>query len=241
MLRLGFLSVLLCLLTWSCSITEAPVTDVYVLVDLSGTYLSGNTNDRMRSNLERLGDAIIDLGRRADEMEVHFLVIGKGSLGQEAIDEFRYHWVMFGGKKRERDGSIVKSAQLKLRLEVIRDVILSRRPEPFTDISGALALATAKAKNQAEGSRLMIILSDFEEDLPRGHLPARYDLEGFRIAMIYRVLPKDTKEPDGLPTRIQEWKNHLCSTAFSVEEDIEPGHYSRLFDRGRCNNGQEQG
>src|SRR5439155_25461676 len=53
----------------------------------------------------------------------------------------------------------------------------------YTDISGAIALASQQAGGRAN---YLSIISDFEEDLPAGRKPVPLELHGERVLMLHR-------------------------------------------------------
>ena len=84
----------------------------------------------------------------------------------------------------------------------------SAKEEPFTDISGAVAIATISTKTVA-GSKLLCILSDFAEDLPKGNQRAEFVLKGERVLMLWGPQRSDEKDPNRLFNRLAQWEDRF--------------------------------
>jgi hypothetical protein len=101
-------------------------------------------------------------------------------------------------------------------IEASRDV---RSLSDFTDISGAVAMASEIAP-AGYNERVIIILSDFHEDLPRGTPPAAFRLNGERVILLHRPGTDEPQNIDGYMTRIDEWKKkfieHGASTVVAL-------------------------
>jgi hypothetical protein len=84
----------------------------------------------------------------------------------------------------------------------------SAREEPFTDISGAVAMA-ARSMKDVSGQKLLCIMSDFVEDLPRGNLRAEFSLSGERVLMLWAPQSRDPKDPNQLFKRLADWEERF--------------------------------
>ncbi len=78
----------------------------------------------------------------------------------------------------------------------------------YTDISGAIALASDIGSGQYT-DRILVILSDFLEDLPPGSTLARFQLNGERVVLLHRPGTDERENISGYLTRIQGWKQKL--------------------------------
>ena len=78
----------------------------------------------------------------------------------------------------------------------------------FTDISGAITMASDINRNQYNNG-LLIIFSDFNEELPDGSKPANFKLNGESVILIHRPGIKEKEDINGYLARIQNWKNKL--------------------------------
>jgi hypothetical protein len=83
-----------------------------------------------------------------------------------------------------------------------------------TDIPGAIMLASEYLGETAAGSRVLLIFSDMQEDLPRGetrHLAAQ-ELAGTRVvAMNVKRLERDQADPAIFRTRLDGWGERLAA------------------------------
>ena len=81
--------------------------------------------------------------------------------------------------------------------------------EKFTDISGAIQLA-AQSNGSVNGQRVVIIYSDFAEDLAPGSEPTRFALHGETAVLLYRPdSTNDRRSPNSLFDRLKAWETKL--------------------------------
>lgn len=78
----------------------------------------------------------------------------------------------------------------------------------FTDISGAIAMAADIGSAQYT-ERILVILSDFLEDLPPGSTPAHFQLNGERVVLLHRPGTDERENITAYLSRIQGWKQKL--------------------------------
>jgi len=78
----------------------------------------------------------------------------------------------------------------------------------YTDISGAIAMASDISSGQYT-ERILVILSDFLEDLPSGSAPARFKLNGERVILLHRPGTDEQESISGYLGRIEGWKQKL--------------------------------
>jgi hypothetical protein len=90
----------------------------------------------------------------------------------------------------------------------------SQHVEAFTDISGAVALA-AQSMRLSSGPKLLGIVSDFVEDLPKGNLAADFQLSGERVLLMYGPETSDGRNPSVLTKRLSDWEQRLQSAGAS--------------------------
>ncbi len=81
-----------------------------------------------------------------------------------------------------------------------------------TDIEGAMMLGTDYLAELSSGSRVMLVFSDLEQDLPRG---TRRSIEGEEfagidvVAMNVKRLDRDNADPEGFRARLAHWEEAL--------------------------------
>lgn len=78
----------------------------------------------------------------------------------------------------------------------------------FTDISGAIAMASDIGSGQYN-ERVLVILSDFHEDLSPGSTPTRFELNGERVVLLHRPGTDEQENISGYLARIESWKKKL--------------------------------
>src|SRR2546425_9846948 len=87
---------------------------------------------------------------------------------------------------RKRRGELHTTDQLRAwNGACILRLLRATKPQSATDISGAIALAGEVAKLVA-GLKVLVIFSDFQEELPRGQEPTTFRLSSERVVMLYR-------------------------------------------------------
>ena len=103
------------------------------------------------------------------------------------------------------------------KLEIARQLdTFASRPihASHTDIPGAIMLASEYLGETGAGSRVLLIFSDMQEDLPRGEVRrlGKEELSGTRVvAMNVKRLGADQADPDGYRGRIEGWGEQLAA------------------------------
>lgn len=101
----------------------------------------------------------------------------------------------------------------------VNSVIEASRDEhslsDFTDISGAVATASGIAPTEYN-ERVIVILSDFNEQLPRGTSVANFRLNGERVILLHRPGTDEPQNIEGYMARIEEWKKKFLKHGASM-------------------------
>lgn len=92
-------------------------------------------------------------------------------------------------------------------LQILKSGALT--PDKYTDISGAVAMAVAGMEG-VKGLRTVVIVSDFEEDLPPGTQPTSFKLHRERIVMVYGPSRSDRQRADRLFDRVEQWEQKFA-------------------------------
>jgi hypothetical protein len=82
----------------------------------------------------------------------------------------------------------------------------------YTDIPGAMMLGSEYLAELASGSRVMLVFSDLEEDLPPGaqRMLSRDEFEGIYVAaMNVKRLGKDNSDPAVFRQRVAGWEERV--------------------------------
>jgi len=101
----------------------------------------------------------------------------------------------------------------KLALARKLDAFAAREHESaFTDIPGAMMLGAEYLREVSAGSRVMLVFSDLQEDLPKGarRQMSEGEFEGVQIvAMNVKRLDEDTADPEVFRRRIAAWEKRV--------------------------------
>lgn len=87
-----------------------------------------------------------------------------------------------------------------------------------TDIRGAMMLGGEYLKELGSGSRVMLIFSDLQEDLPRGSRRALRpdDLAGVSVVGVnVKRLRRDGQDPEGFRERMSSWQEKVVASGAS--------------------------
>lgn len=182
-------------------------TSLSVLIDFSKTYYNKSTKNLIKDLLRRGKIAVEEFASISESpVKISFLAINDLSLTTPPISTFIYHRKIFGGNK---EGVITRPADLKNYLELCKEIILKKEPSAYTDISGAIDLATRITAGQRRGEKSILILSDLKEDPRPGTQTAELKLDGYNVVILYRILGQDARKPSELDERLSAWKNKL--------------------------------
>jgi len=221
--------------TWSASSINEPRSTISILVDLSQTWHNERSGNQNRTVLETVFEAAIELSKRYHPpTHIRVLPIGDASLMRPPLCDAVYDPKLISAPSKSGNGFTQETRLRKyLKADCTRFVV-SRPREKFTDISGAIDSAARLALGGRAGDeRALIVLSDMKEDLPRGQIPPELSLPGFRILIVYRVLPEDRRAPNLLDKRLGEWKARLTGAGGRVEvvpdQGVTPGQVGRLL------------
>jgi hypothetical protein len=206
------------LLCCACSDGRAHARATCVLIDVSGTYA-----DQRAEAVRVVERGILPRLRPGDSL---FVI---------RIDERSYD-------KRSVEATVALDSQpsranaQKLALAAkLERFARARSHAPYTDISGALLLASEYLRESGAGRKSIVIFSDMKEELPRG---ARRDLAPGELAGIdvtainVKRLAADNLDPVGYRTRLGEWGTRLARAgAASWKVVLEPEELAQQFAR----------
>jgi hypothetical protein len=197
-------------------------TSIVVLVDFSESYSPLQPADQ--SALKRIAEAIADLTKSDDvpkPVVVLFFGIGNTSMisASPCGVPLEYQPKLTG---RARPGVVTRLAELQIRLDECVQVVIrrSRKPDKYTDISGAVA-AAAESSRTGFVRRIVFIVSDFYEDRPPGAAEVQYRLAEEQFALVYRPESRDAQNQNQVLQRLEEWERRL--------RDRGAGSVCRLF------------
>ena len=176
----------------SCTRTEGQARAVYVLLDVSGSYVA-TVNDALRATK-------LVLTRLEPNDSISVARIEACSFSDAAV------LVRARLEDRPSAASAMKSA-VAHRLDSLLSTV---RPAQYSDITGAIYQAAQSLRDAPQANRYLVIFSDLEEDLPhacqRGNLPG-FDLKGIHvIAADVTRLPSDNRSPARYTRRLEAWR-----------------------------------
>lgn len=204
------------LLAAGCSDGRSHARATCVLVDVSGTYA-----DQRPEVARILKSGILPKVRPGDT----FLLvrIDDDSYGKENVEAtvtFDAQPSRANAQKLALAGKLEKFASAKVRGR-------------FTDISGALLLATEYLRETRAGKKTIVIFSDMREELPPGarRTLGPKELEGIDVvALNVKRLASDKLDPAGYRKRLAEWGSRFAaSSAASWKVVLDPEELVQQF------------
>lgn len=202
-------------------------TSVVVLVDFSKSFaVSRIQNGKMvyglrpedRRALNAVGGAVAELSSRSwtPPLKTLWTQIQTASITDKPLCaplETVQKLVKPAGSIGTREE--IEQVLTKCTNDVIEASKDERRLSAYTDISGAIATA-ADASSPDAAERVLIILSDFNEELVPGSQQARFTLKGERVVLIHRPGTDEPNNIGGYLARINDWKNKLLQCGASA-------------------------
>ena len=165
-------------------------SNILVLVDLSTSYFNPEFMKRLDRTLGYVNKTILTgVTYLPLNMMIQFLPIKEQSIISDTICDVEFAKRNLAGKKLASDeNSISKKKELKLFLDDCKKLILKQKEGKATDITGAIRKAVLIANSQLpQGEpRIVIILSDFEEDRALIYKKEKeLSFKDFSFALIY--------------------------------------------------------
>lgn len=192
---------------------ELPATELpsfaTVIVDFSASFAPLSQIDRLA--LKETARAIADLAVQdwAPPTTVVWRKIGTASITQRPLcDVIEY--------KRSIIGAVGSAENLRTQLDGCAESIIRasrEKPsqEPYTDISGGIMMSVQNW-NAMSGRKVLIILSDFLEDLPKTATPVPLTLQGEAVLLLYRPGTTETEDTAPFLERIANWQARLLAS-----------------------------
>jgi hypothetical protein len=191
------LGILIAILAAGCSGTRRYDQAICALIDVSGTYA-----DQKREAVRHLKREILPNMVPGDTLIV--IRIDSESYEKENVE------ALLTLDPRPSHANAQKLA-LARRLDAFVD---GDHTSEFTDIPGAMMLGAEYLTEVGAGSRVMLVFSDMQEELPSGSQRQMRDaeFEGIEIvAMNVKRLGKDTANPEVFRRRIAAWEERVTS------------------------------
>jgi hypothetical protein len=179
--------------------------DIVHLYDVSSSVHTGGSADPFQGAVRELLPAIEAL--RNDDLllpQRHRVgSIGAASLMQSPLCDVRL--VPLGMFVR------TDTVETNARLRACDAALRSHPVEKATDIRGALHYASLSLKGGQPMVRGIVLVTDLEEYVPRGQVPATPDLSGICVAVFSLVTPEAVAHPDSLAAREAKWRSQLLA------------------------------
>jgi hypothetical protein len=94
-------------------------------------------------------------------------------------------------------------------VDACESLLLESRPEPYTDIRGALAYASLSLRGLSPGVRGIVLVSDLEESLAPGQIAANPDISTICVAVYAQVTQAGATDPAKLDSLQSTWTSYL--------------------------------
>jgi hypothetical protein len=181
-------------------------TSVTILVDFSASFapLRGQDGQALRDVVRAIGDLSTDWPR---PIKITWSKIETASLLASPLCAP----IEFSPNLIKRKGEISTREELQKELEKCREVVIRRSQRERsmnTDISGAV-LAAAESTRKNKGEKVLILLSDLDQDLPKGATAADFKIYGERVVILHRPWSRDANNPNGYFERIRRWSEEF--------------------------------
>jgi hypothetical protein len=195
---------------------ETPVTQIFVLVDLSQTWDRPEQQERNDQVLKEVGHGI---SLAANDLEppisVQYRVIGANSLERPPLCEAVYR-PRLAPTRSDADYEVSSRSSLKNYLTETCPIKIEEQPaEPLTEIRTAIA-SVANQPAAGAARREILVISDFLEETQMP-ISLESDLKGFHATLVYRPVDQDLNNPTFLRFRLAAWKAELEAHGASVD------------------------
>jgi hypothetical protein len=200
-MRRAFLGFALALLALGCGESRRYDQAIGVLIDVSGTYL-----DQKRETVNVIKREILPQMVPGDTL----IVIRVDS---ESYDEENVEALMTLDRRPSH-----ANAQKLAMAQTLDEIAERGGGSKHTDIPGAIMLASEYLSELESDSRVMLIFSDMQEDLPPGskRTLAEDELQGTHVAaMNVKRLQRDTVDPAVFRNRLSAWERRVTRAGAS--------------------------
>ena len=186
----GFLIGLIFFLISGCADTKSHSTGVYMLLDTSGTYT------KQLDQAKNIVNYLLGQLNAGDSFAV--ARIDSGSFSEKDI----IIKVTF-----DQRPSVANQQKIQFK-KVIESFVSTARGSAHTDIKGGLLQAIEYLDETEAGNKHILIFSDLEEDLAKGHIrKLNKDMKGYNVvALNVTKLGSDQIDPEKYFQRQETWE-----------------------------------
>ncbi len=188
---------------------EKTQSGVAVLIDMSASFAPLKAQDSVA--LETLAAELVGMAEHEIVVRQPALLfwsaIGSGFDVPPPCGPPKVFRVTLGPPRRP--GELTKKKDLKAWLEAcVLKLTAMRTAYRFTDISSAL-YRISELMRDVRGPKIVVVLSDFREDLPPGRSPVSFKLKEESVVMLYRPDPRDDNDPNRILERLSHWEKRF--------------------------------
>ncbi len=188
--------IIIACLTGGCADTSSHSTGVYMLMDTSGTYT------KQLDQAKKIIDYLLGRLQAGDSLAV--ARIDSGSFSEKDI----IAKTMF-----DQRPSVANQQKIAFKNEVNKFISVAKSSS-HTDITGGILQAVEYLEEAKPGKKYILIFSDLEEDLAKGHIRdlSRFDfsLKGYKVvALNVTKLGKDQVDPKKYYDRLEKWRSRI--------------------------------
>lgn len=208
MMKKLLLTTSLTLLILGCSMPQSKTRAVFLLLDTSGTYTE--EMNKAQSIMNYLL-ATLDSGD-----SIAIARIDSGSFSEKDI---------IAHTTFDSRPSTTNDQKRALKSQIDRFVANTRRGSRHTDITGGVLQASEFLTETGAGERYILIFSDLEEDLQKGHIrDFPLELPGIHVAALnVTKLRSDNIDPRDYMKRLNQWQQRVTQAGgdWDVINDLE--------------------
>jgi len=193
----------------ACSVSKSQSagSSLVVLVDFSKSFVPLSNDERA---LRELSSAAAELTQQQWQPPVVILwsrIQSASLISSPLCGPYQFQQSLI--KRDNDDSSLIKQKLDACTTAIVKASSIATAQTPYTDISGAIALAAEQGESVL-GAKYLVIISDFVEDLPPGSQAVKLHLNGERVLLLHKM-GTDRKQPalvDHL-AHIRQWSETL--------------------------------
>jgi hypothetical protein len=183
--------------------SDSAIGDFMYLFDVSASVHNTRDSDVFNEAIDMLVPSIAALQGLNELLPERHRVgtIGSASLRQRPLCDI--------GVPRAALFADSKAAIVTRTVRVCDQRLRVASPEQYTDIRGALHFAALTLQRQRPGVRGIIVVSDLDEDMEAGRVPATPNLHGLCVAVFSLVTDAGARDPTLLADREKQWRSRI--------------------------------
>jgi hypothetical protein len=222
--RTRFSTLLIAVAVWliglpGLAVAQEPKAAIYVLVDLSASWLAPEAKAQNERILQVVGDAIVEYSKQArPPILVRYLGIGDRSLLRAPLCEIVFEPKLIALPFDKKTGVAHSTKYLGQYFDDCARFVLARPQAKYTDIGDALDSVRRLGVGSETERTEVLILSDMKEELRSNQSAPPLALPHQQVLIIYRALDADRGSPRALDARLDYWRERLSQAGAKVQE-----------------------